>query len=59
MTYEPRLPRPIEPNGVRIGLALPQVFTAGPPDPGLISAFAAEAERGGFDSLLEIGRAHV
>jgi probable F420-dependent oxidoreductase len=36
---------------VRFGLALPQVFTEGAPDPGLISAFAAEAEAGGFDSL--------
>jgi probable F420-dependent oxidoreductase len=36
---------------VRFGLALPQVFTESAPDPGLISAFAAEAEAGGFDSL--------
>ena len=42
---------PVEHSGVRFGLALPQVFTAGAPDPALISAFAAEAERNGFDSL--------
>jgi len=42
---------PVERSGVRFGLALPQVFTAGAPDPALISAFASEAERSGFDSL--------
>jgi probable F420-dependent oxidoreductase len=42
---------PIERHGVRFGLALPQVFTGTAPDPHLISAFAAEAERGGFESL--------
>lgn len=45
------MPTVPEPRGVRFGLALPQVFTEGPPDPGLISAFAAEAEESGFGSL--------
>lgn len=54
LVSQPRLPAepsPVELNGVRVGLALPQVFTEGTPDPDLICAFAAEAERGGFDSL--------
>jgi probable F420-dependent oxidoreductase len=38
-------------DAVRFGLALPQVFTDCAPDPGLIAAFATEAEAGGFDSL--------
>ena len=38
-------------DAVRFGLALPQGFAESPPDPGLIAAFAAQAEAGGFDSL--------
>jgi probable F420-dependent oxidoreductase len=38
-------------DAVRFGLALPQVFAESPPDPGLITTFAVEAEAAGFDSL--------
>jgi probable F420-dependent oxidoreductase len=50
-------------SGVRIGVALPQVFSGGDPDPRMIADYAALAERLGIDSLWVqsqlIGRAAV